>query len=174
MASEDGFIGGYFIPKDSLILTNLWYVLSNSWSNFLFTALITKGYVTWPRNIPRPFQVWPRAPHCYPSQGCSTRSTGHMLRVRTSNLSWNVSRRSIPFCLHRHISCRFQHRKNRCEWRSHRSSSREHIRNHQVFTFIIVTCMKDYLILPPSYPKPFQCAIKPRSQRAASLIADIV
>lgn len=28
MASEDGYIGGYFIPKDSLILTNLWYVRS--------------------------------------------------------------------------------------------------------------------------------------------------
>jgi cytochrome P450 len=26
MASEDGFIDGYYIPKGSLILTNLWYV----------------------------------------------------------------------------------------------------------------------------------------------------
>ena len=27
--------------------------------------------------------------------------------------------------------------------------------------------------IPPSYPKPFQCVIKPRSQKAASLIADL-
>ena len=134
----------------------------------------TKGYVAWPRDIPRPFQVWPRTPHCYSRQGCSARSTQHMLWVRTSYLSRNVSRRSYPFFLYRHISYCFQYRKSRGEWRSRRSSSREHIRNHQVFTFINVVCLKDYWNFSPSYPKPFQCVIKPRSQRAASLIVDLV
>ena len=26
VAIEDGFVGGYFIPKDSMILANLWWV----------------------------------------------------------------------------------------------------------------------------------------------------
>ena len=34
--------------------------------------------------------------------------------------------------------------------------------------------LKDYLNISSSYPKPFQCVIKPRSQRAATLIADLV
>ena len=47
MASEDGFIGGYYIPKGSLILTNLWYVHLKSGNIFLLIAsFITEGYVT--------------------------------------------------------------------------------------------------------------------------------
>ena len=76
-----------------------------------------------------------------------------MLWLRTSHLSRNVSRRSFSFRLHRHITCRFQYRKCCCEWRSCRSSSREHIGNHQVFTFVIVICLKDYLIIPSQLPK---------------------
>ena len=53
MAMEDGVIGGYFIPKGSHILTNLWYVhiLNHSWQVHTFLDFQGICYMT-PRLIP--------------------------------------------------------------------------------------------------------------------------
>jgi len=136
-ALEDGFIGGYFIPKGALILANLWNMLHD------------------PETYPDPFKFDPER---------FIASPGKETQRDPRNVCFGYGRRICPGM---------------------------HLAEASLFaciaTSLAVFDIEKFVvngvpIIPVhestsgiiSYPKPFQCVIKPRSEKTASLIAELL
>ncbi|KAF8154968.1 OrdA protein [Crassisporium funariophilum] len=134
-ALEDGYIGGYFIPKNSIILANLWHMLHD------------------PETYPDPFVFDPERHIAAP---------GREVQRDPRNVCFGYGRRICPGMYLAEASL-FS-----CIAMS-------------LAVFDIEKAIVDGVPVTPvhentsgiiSYPKAFQCVIKPRSERAASLIAE--
>jgi cytochrome P450 len=134
-ASEDGFIGGYYIPKDSLILTNLWGMLHD------------------PETYPDPFKFDPER---------HIASPGKDAQRDPRNICFGYGRRICPGMYLAQASLFACVATSLAVFNIERAvvNGVPVIPVHQSTSGII------------SYPKPFQCVIKPRSEKAASLIAE--
>jgi len=137
MASEDGFVGGYYIPKGSLILTNLWGMLHD------------------PETYPDPFRFDPERHIATP---------GKDAQRDPRNICFGYGRRICPGMYLGEASL----------FACIAASLTVFNIEKAVVNGVPIVPVHESTSGIISYPKPFQCVIKPRSQRAASLIADLV
>ncbi|KAF5338823.1 hypothetical protein D9758_012046 [Tetrapyrgos nigripes] len=134
-AMDDGVIAGYFIPKGSIIITNLWYMLND------------------PSIYPDPFKFDPER------------------HISTSDKPAQRDPRTICFGFGRRI-CPGLHLAEASLWILIAMSL-------AVFDIKPAFDEEGKLIIPEheltggtiSHPKPFKCSIKPRSEKAVSLIS---
>ncbi|KDR73253.1 hypothetical protein GALMADRAFT_251844 [Galerina marginata CBS 339.88] len=134
-ALEDGYIAGYFIPKGSLILTNLWNMLHD------------------PETYPDPFTFDPErhiaSPGKEPQQDPRKLCFGYGRRICPG---MHLAEASLFSCVAMSLAV-FDIEKT-------------------VENGVPVTPVHESTSGIISYPKPFKCAIKPRSEKAASLITE--
>lgn len=136
VAIEDGFIGNYFIPKDSMILANLWGILHD------------------PVTYPEPFNFDPERFIAGPGKDAQRDPRG---------ACFGFGRRICPGMFLAEASL----------WSTISMSL-------AVFDITNALDSNGFPIIPIhentsgtiSYPKPFQCSIKPRSAKALSLITE--
>ncbi|KAF8814859.1 cytochrome P450 [Phlegmacium glaucopus] len=153
-ALEDGFIGGYFIPKGALILTNLWNMLHD------------------PETYPDPFKFDPERFIASPDKEAQR---------DPRNAFFGYGRRICPGMYLAEASL----------FACITISLADFIIDNVVINGVPIVpvhestsgilrftsrCMEDYLLtvsFAHNYPKPFQCYIRPHSEKAVSLIADL-
>ncbi|KAF9043239.1 cytochrome P450 [Panaeolus papilionaceus] len=134
-ALEDGYIGGYFIPKDSLILSNLWHMLHD------------------PDVYPDPFIFDPERHIATPEKPA---------QADPRKVCFGYGRRICPGMYLAEASL-FS-----CIAASLAAFNVTNAFDEQGAPIIPVHEGTSGII---SYPKPFKCVIKPRSERVVSLIA---
>ncbi|KIM37607.1 hypothetical protein M413DRAFT_258291 [Hebeloma cylindrosporum] len=134
-AIEDGFVAGYFVPKGSLILANLWNMLHN------------------PDVYPDPFTFDPER---------HIASPGKEAQQDPRKICFGYGRRICPGM---HLA----------------EASLYSCVSMSLAVFDIEKAVENGVPITPvhentsgiiSYPKPFKCVIKPRSEKAVSLIAE--
>ncbi|KAF9525565.1 OrdA protein [Crepidotus variabilis] len=132
-AMEDGYINGFFVPKDSMIIANLWNMLHDS------------------ELYPDPFTFNPE------------RYLGSSPQQDPRKITFGFGRRICPGMYLAEASL------FACVAKALATLNVEKALDAQGSPIIPVHEMTDGVI---SYPKPFQCSIKPRSAKASSLIVE--
>ncbi|KAF4609943.1 hypothetical protein D9613_010304 [Agrocybe pediades] len=134
-AIEDGYIGGYFIPKNSIILANLWNMMHD------------------PEVYPDPFVFDPER------------------HINTADKPAQRDPRKVCFGYGRRV----------CPGMYLAEASLFSCVSQSLAVFNIEKKVVNGVPIAPvhestsgiiSYPKPFECVIKPRSEKAAALIAE--
>ncbi|KAF8814867.1 cytochrome P450 [Phlegmacium glaucopus] len=135
-ALEDGLIGGYFVPKGALILTNLWNMLHD------------------PETYPDPFKFDPER---------FIASPGKETQKDPRNACFGYGRRICPG----------MHLAEASLFACIATSLAVFDIDNVVVNGVPIVPVHESTSGIISYPKPFKCSIRPRSEKAASLIADL-